>query len=272
MFMECPIFVFIALPGEAKFLIKNWGLKKYQGRHAFPIYSNDKFILTITGIGKVAMAGAVGYTMAHFSAVRNPVMINIGIAGHGQANIASLYIAEKIVDADTGKTFYPQLIFDLPCLSSELNSVSMPEKNYAKNCLYDMEASGFYEMACKFSSIELIQSVKIISDNAGSTLDNLCLEAVEDWMQKNIAAIEKLIYQLANCRRQLPENNDSQFLKLTAAFHFSASNAVKLKNLLQRWELIHSGEEFDFCQSSTKNAKELLLQLEKRLNNTAFYL
>ena len=74
-------FIFTALPCEAKPLIDRYKLKKDTNIQAFNIFRNDEIILTVTGIGKTAMAAGVAYTQALFPAKLNPVMLNIGIAG-----------------------------------------------------------------------------------------------------------------------------------------------------------------------------------------------
>ena len=76
------IFIYTALPCEAKPLVEHYNLKKDVTVQPFAVYLNHEICLTVTGLGKSAMAAGVAYTQALFAAVEYPVMLNMGIAGH----------------------------------------------------------------------------------------------------------------------------------------------------------------------------------------------
>lgn len=270
--MSPSIFVFIALSCEAGPLIRNWRLKKHPHKHPFAIYTNDERVVVVTGIGKVAMAGAVGYTLSMFCDAQQPILLNLGIAGHRNHSLGALYLADKIIDNDTGKKFYPQLPFSIACETGTVATLATPVTDYAESCLYDMEAAAFYEMAVKFSSSELIQCLKIVSDNALSSIEAISENLVNEWISLHQDAIETLIERLVVGRRVLPDVNNEVYGQLTEQFHFTASNAVKLKNLLQRWQLLMSGHELSWKNAGAKNGKELIAWLEQGLEKTDFYL
>ena len=77
-------FIFTALPSEAKLLISHLNLKRWQGSRVYSIFVNDRYCVTVTGIGKAAMAAGMGYTFATFPQTVNPLIVNVGIAGHEQ--------------------------------------------------------------------------------------------------------------------------------------------------------------------------------------------
>ena len=97
------VFIFIALACEAKPLIQKYALKKLSQQHPFELYSNDKIAVIITGVGKVAMAGAVTYSMAIFPEIQKPLLLNLGIAGHKNKPLGAMYLADKIIDAENSK-------------------------------------------------------------------------------------------------------------------------------------------------------------------------
>lgn len=68
------IFIYAALPCEAKPLVQHFKLKKAFTVQPFAVYGNDEICLTVTGAGKSAMAAGVAYTQALFAAVENPVL------------------------------------------------------------------------------------------------------------------------------------------------------------------------------------------------------
>ena len=61
------VFIFVALPCEAKPLIQSWSLKKNSEHKPFSIYENQDFVVVVSGVGKLAMAAAVAYTMCLYA-------------------------------------------------------------------------------------------------------------------------------------------------------------------------------------------------------------
>jgi len=266
------VFVFCALPCEAKSLIQAWKLTKQLRFQPFAVYANAERVVTVTGIGKTAMAGAVGYVMATLCADPMPVLLNIGIAGHRNQARGSLRLASKVVDVDTGKRFYPQLPFSPPCKTSELVTCAKPNNDYDVERLYDMEASAFYEVAVKFSSAELIHCLKIVSDNQDFSVEMISEAAVDAWCSAGMETIERLICCLQSVRQAIPVAASSQYEEIEQAFHFTATNASRLKALLNRWSLVGGGELLNWRESGCRNSKELLTWLEASLKEQAFYL
>lgn len=270
--MSPSIFVFTALNCEAKPLIRSWRLKKHSHNQPFAIYSDAERVVVVTGIGKIAMAGAVGYTLSLFPNIRHPLLLNIGIAGNRRHSLGSLYLADKIVDANTGKKFYPQLPFAIACETAAVATLATPHAGYAEDCLYDMEASAFYEMACKFSSSELIHSLKIVSDNAESPLENITESLVEEWCIRQIDAIDTLIARLHTLRQSLPVTDLGLYWQLLGEFHFTSTSAVKLAALSAQWHLLMGEQIPAWRDANPRSGKALILWLEKQLEMSEFYL
>ncbi len=270
--MSPSLFVFIALSCEARPLIRHWHLKKHIRKHPFAIYVNDERVVVITGIGKVAMAGAVGYTLSLFPDMQQPLLLNLGIAGHRQHSLGSLYMADKITDTETGKKFYPQLAFSVSCPTHAVATQVKPHTDYAENCLYDMEAAAFYEMAVKFSSSELIHCLKIISDNKQSPLENICEPLVEDWCTQQLPAIDRIVAQLDRLRQTSVTSTSELYPQLLEQFHFTATSAGRLKALLNRWHLLKGDEILTWRDANPRSGKELIAWLEKQLEAAEFYL
>jgi len=55
------IFIYAALPCEAKPLVEHFKLKKDTTIQPFAVYLNQDICLTVTGLGKSAMAAGVAY-------------------------------------------------------------------------------------------------------------------------------------------------------------------------------------------------------------------
>ena len=159
----CTLFIYTALPCEAKLLVAHFSLKKATAIQPFAVYINAKICLTVTGPGKSAMAAGIAYTQALFAAPPHPILLNIGIAGHKDHALGRLFLIDKIIDRDSGRNHYPPLLFKPPCATGSVQTASIPQLAYDQPHLYDMEASAFYETASRFSSGELIQCLNAIT-------------------------------------------------------------------------------------------------------------
>lgn len=255
------LFIFTALECEAKGLINHFKLKKDNTSHPFSMYGNDEVILTVTGVGKVAMAGGVAYVLARFSSVKAPVLVNIGIAGHKTQVIGDLLIASKISDAESLKVFYPQLIGANWPESSEIKSTALPNTDYVDNCLNDMEASAFYEIAVKFSSSELIHCLKVVSDNEQTSIDGINAKRVVNWISNQLTSIEKTFNHLQQLREIIVPIESTEYKTIIDKWHFSVSGKVKLKSLLRRWNALSSNDWLTNSSIDLKTGKEVIYQL-----------
>jgi nucleoside phosphorylase len=154
-----------ALHCEAKPVIDYYRLKKSHDHNAFDLYRSDDMLCIISGVGKVASAAACAWIAARYDHEASIAWINLGVAGSGQHAIGAAFSVNQVIDADSGQRHYP-----VPCAGSLLPgsaclTLSQPSENYRQDTLYDMEASGFMYSALRFSSAELAQCIKIVSDN-----------------------------------------------------------------------------------------------------------
>lgn len=262
--------VFVALMVEARPLIDQWRLRLMSNHHPFAIYQNGGRAVVITGIGRANMAAAVSYSMAILQ-VKQGVLLNVGIAGHPDYPLGSLWLAHKITDADSGKSSYPPMTFTGRSPSAALISFGQPQTTYELDALYDMEASAFYEIACKFTSPEWTHCLKIISDNQQQSINALCPNQVSEWITACLPAIDRLLKDLEQSRTKSVCFDDAIYNSLIEKWHFTASNAVKLQNLLQKWQLL-KGESVELLVAEAKNGREVLLLLEQALENQRFSL
>jgi len=255
-------FIFTALECEAKPLINYFGLKKEINNHAYSIYKNENTILTVSGVGKVAMAGAVSYSLAIYQVDSLPILLNIGIAGHKTLQIGTLSLANKVVDIDSTKKFFPQLIGNGWPETCEINTFSRPSLDYTANCLCDMEASAFYETALRFSTSELIHCIKVISDNQNSSVEKIQAKLVVEWIEKQISEIDRLLKYLNKLRNSISSKELRQCIEIEKKWHFTVSGKIRLRALLVRWELLSNDIWLCNEMENYKNSKEVLQKLE----------
>jgi adenosylhomocysteine nucleosidase len=267
------IFIYAALPCEAKPLVEHFGLKKATTVQPFAVYFNhDDICLTVTGPGKSAMAAGVAFTQALFSPFENPVLINIGIAGHKDHPLGGLFLIDKIADFDSKRNYYPPLVFKPPCPTAAIQTASRPQLNYDQQSLYDMEASAFYETAVRFTSGELIQCLKVISDNKLSPAENIQPNEVSLLIAAHVLTIKTLLAELSCLAELIITPEPELFEPLVRRYYFTASEQLQLKKRLARWNALTPIHKPDFGDVRLQSGKEVLRWLDQQISNSDFYL
>jgi nucleoside phosphorylase len=270
--MQAKIFIYTALSCEAKPLVEHFKLKKITTIQPFAVYVNQAICLTVTGLGKSAMAAGVAYTQALLAAVEHPVLVNIGIAGHKYHDVGQLFLIDRITDVDSRKSYYPPLVFTPSCPTAGLQTVSRPQLVYDSQYLCDMEASAFYETAIRFSSGELIHCLKIISDNELSPAENIQPKQVALLIAAHIATLEILLTELSHLATLITVPESALFGQLTQRYHFTVSEQGQLKNRLSRWTTLTQIQVPDFDQNSVGKGKDILVWLDQQLSELEFFL
>jgi len=266
------IFIYAALPCEAKPLVEHFNLKKDTTIQPFAVYVNQAICLTVTGLGKSAMAAGVAYTQALFASVEHPALVNIGIAGHKDHAVGSLFLIDKITDVDSQKSYYPPLVFTSPCPTANIQTVSRPQLVYDRQHLCDMEASAFYETAVRFSTGELILCLKVISDNESSPAENIQPKQVESLIAAHVTTIETLLAELNGLAKLITAPEPAQFAELTQRYHFTASEQGQLKNRLSRWSALTRQPIPEFDETRLRKGKDVLRWLDQQLSKIEFSL
>jgi hypothetical protein len=266
------IFIYAALPCEAKPLVDHFGLKKATTIQPFAVYLNQGICLTVTGLGKSAMAAGVAYTQALFAGTELPVLLNIGIAGHKDHAVGDLFLVDKITDADSLKNYYPPLVFTPPCPTANIQTVSRPLLNYDPHTLCDMEASAFYETAVRFSTGELVHCLKIISDNELSPVENVQPKQVEALIAVHVTTIEIIVAELNRAAKLITTPQPKLFEQLTQRYHFTVSEQGQLKNQLSRWATLTDNQAPEFDETGLNKGKDVLFRLDQQISKIEFSL
>jgi adenosylhomocysteine nucleosidase len=265
-------FIYAALPCEAKPLVAHFNLKKDTAVEPFAVYLNRDICLTVTGPGKSAMAAGIAYTQALFASAEHPVMLNVGIAGHKDHALGTLFLIDRIIDLDSGKNHYPPLVCTGSCATGSLQTASRPQLQYDQPHLYDMEASAFYETATRFSCAELVQCLKVVSDNKQTPAENIEPKQVSALIAAHIPAVEALLTNMTALAKLITSPEPHLFSQLVQHYHFTASERVQLKNLLCRWNVLTDHRELEFDESDIKRGKDVLRWLDQQIDKIDFCL
>lgn len=254
------LFIIVALPCEAKPLIELFKLKFIPDR-VFPVYANSSIQLIVSGVGKINAALAVGYLGT--KSKEGDIWINIGVAGHSSLGIGKGVFAHKVIDGSTQKAYYPTFLSLKNKATHIIYTVDHPEKEFFRDCFYDMEASGFIEAALKFSSSNFVHCYKVVSDNKGS-LQKLSPNWVEDLIRGHLGSIKEFIDELLDLSQEIEEPLVSlgDFL---IKWHFTETQKYQLQRLLQRCLSLNREvfvEEFEGLKVS-----QLLCELGKKIDS-----
>ncbi|MFK5923104.1 MAG: hypothetical protein QM496_13065 [Verrucomicrobiota bacterium] len=262
-----------ALMPEARPLIDHFRLQKIKGRSPFPIFRSEdgRHCLVVSGMGKILSASATTSLYHEMGELPGMAWLNIGIAGHRTRELGDLRWVNKIEDAASGQKWYPpRWIKTGSRQASALLTVDQAGEYPGGDTLVDMEASGFYQIASRFSSRELVQCVKLVSDNAENSWKDLKKGQVGLWIRAQlddiVAGSEELLVlsgdEMKRCR--LPREAE-QMLDL---WHFTQTEKHQLFKILRQRQVLASEQDKAvlFCQNNgVRSAKEILPLLRQEL-------
>lgn len=266
-----------ALAAEARPIVSHWRLTAAGDGH-LTRFEGDGLELVVSGIGSAAAAAAVGY-LAGRGEARGPGLdgqdrhrqaigwINVGIAGHRDHELGSAWLAAKVVEQSSGRAWYPPLTIQAPCPGAVVRTVAKVERALVEDGLYEMEAAGFYSTATRFATAELVQVLKVVSDNRLTPPERLTRQSVGELIEGAIPALESLIdgtRRLASevAVRLAPPEQLPAFLE---RWHFTVTQRRQLERLLRRLAVL--AEEPATCDSvsEARSAKEVLARLRRAI-------
>ena len=268
--------LFCALACEAKPLIKHYQLQRFSDSQFYEAFidKNHTVSLTITGTGKVSIAGAVIHSSMLFSCSKYDGWINIGIAGHVTLAPGTPVLANKIIDAASSCVWYPQIVFNTDIILDKVISIDKPSSDYPEQGILDMEASGFYEAASKTGVTELSHCLKIISDNKESHYKRINSKSVSNLVYTNIEIINGLIVDVRSLSDTLQPHDPMQsiYQDIITTWHFTQNQRIQLDKTLKRWNVLLPHQKVipkNYNKFSTSS--QFLTYLSKKLNAVTFH-
>ncbi len=219
---------------EARPLIEEYKLKKDINSNNFQLFCSEKYSLIVSGIGKINSALSVSHTFFKLNQKLNNIWINIGIAGHINEKIGKLILVNKVIDNESNKSFYP--FFSRNYSLKQIACTTYDKPNFDYNIsMSDMELSGFFHSASKYSSKELIHSLKIISDNINKKIDFKDKKVVQDLIRMNVPKIKKFVSTIEIIHRKfflLDEKVNKRIKDDLKMFKYTFSEKIQLSKLL----------------------------------------
>ncbi len=259
----------VALPAEARPLINHYRLKHRQAQSAFPLYGNDGMALVVSGPGKIAAAAATAWLAGLTGEDRRAAWLNIGIAGHATHDIGTGLLVNRITDRASNRSWYPPQVHDLDIPASRLLCVDAPENDYRADALYEMEASGFYATACRFTTGELVQCFKVVSDNRQQSSAKVSTKLCTQLLAGQLGPVDRVVGALRGLQQQYHDRHSPHpdHERMIDHWHFSVSQQHRLSRLLQRWMTLAPGRPaWSSTLKNLKTASAVLQHLEQQLD------
>lgn len=260
----------VALAAESRPLVDHFRLSEDRSAVGFRVFRRDGLRLIVTGLGRVGCAAGVAALGERRQDDRAPAWLNIGIAGHGRRAVGEGVHALRIIEAATGRCWYPPQVLEMPGQGETVCTVDVPETTYPESLVYDMEASAFYATALRYATGELIQVYKIISDNRESGVDSVDRQGVKDSIRRHLPAIDTIVSGLTGLAGDIDGAKPRlrELDHIITRWHFTVSQQSRLRELLRRWETLSGGAPaLDADLNRCPSAKSVLGELSARLNN-----
>ena len=274
----------VALPCEAQPLVDHYAMTEVlsEDRNSHPhtllkggkrvdpfrIYRSEGLRLVVSGVGKSMAAAAVGY-LFHFGGNQpDDAWLNLGIAGHADLSQGSIRIAHKITNCSSGDSWYPPLIFDLPCKSAEVFCVDNPETEFLHDGLYEMESASILSISTRFSTSELVHVVKVVSDNGAVPAHRIKRHQVQNLISDQLDCVVPIIDQLQRLsgKQKASQQSPPGFDDFLSRWHFTATQTHQLLRLLRRWSALHNNESPLAAVSELETSRAVISALAERID------
>ena len=115
------VYIFAALYKEAEAMIHAFKLKKVCDNSKFQEFMNEEsgICLVVTGVGCIPAAVAVSCVCTKYEVKEEDFLVNIGTCASLEP-VGSIFLCNKITDENTGRTFYPDILFKHPFMECEV--------------------------------------------------------------------------------------------------------------------------------------------------------
>ena len=195
--------VAVALDAEARPLIAHFQLEKLDALEPLSVYQRSDLVLIVAGVGKDSMASSVAALAKAIPSEEHSVWLNVGVAGHRNHEIGTAVLARRVIDEEGERVYSLSPPADLRLEMGDVRTVAHVETLYETHALYEMEAAAFCDRAFDLTSLELIQVLKIVSDNRRT--GTLCVSArqVQGLVEESLPKVDLLVSSLHSQARCL---------------------------------------------------------------------
>ena len=263
-----------ALDCEARPLIRRYGLKPAGSHGRARFFVGESARLVVSGVGELRSAIATTALASRFPE-SGEIWLNVGIAGHRDAAIGSGFIANRVSSDNSKDIYFPQSLVRAPWPGIETRTLNAPSTDYQPNCLFDMEAFGFYSAALAASTLEFIHVFKVVSDNATNAATKaLSKEAVSEQINSHLEIIES--FALSTLDNQATHETcewvEAVRFNIHSCHHLSETDKHWLSGKLRQLShLLDDTEKSGFSyQLADRDKKSVFNLIEKEIDRVSY--
>lgn len=257
----------VALSAEAKPIVEYLGLQKYSLDSPFTLFHNEKYQLIVSGIGKQNMAHAISFLHGR-KTYKNAPWLNIGLAGHGNAPLGKAFQIAQFSDQENEQKGYPPQVYLTPIAKTFLKTCNEPSVEYKKDTAYDMEGSAFFKAAYRYSVSELVQSIKIISDNPEQPVSRFDKSLAQSLISQNMNTISNFAVEMMQIASEISPSplNEKIWKEIKQTFSISETQSHQIKKAIRQSSAIGiPAAQVLQIVHSTEDTKSLIFNLNQKL-------
>ena len=258
---------------EAVPLIREYKLRRNGDNILLEEYTdeNGEISLIIIGVGSVTAAAKVACELTWLCSKKMNTdihIVNVGACAGTKELRGKIFLVNKITDANTEKSFYPDMLYKVNIPEISLITCSSPVSVIENKSFYDMEAVGIYTAANCFLSPDRITFLKIVSDNGEERITS---QYITSLVEQNISYINEVCSLLSGTMRIQPIYNVDwdMFNEVCDRLHFTVSMKNEFKQIVKYASL--NGQDIEKIlnqlpeTADKKQGKEILDELKKRI-------
>ncbi|MCX7821517.1 MAG: hypothetical protein N2258_07585 [Brevinematales bacterium] len=187
------VHILTSLHPEATPIIEYFKLKKNFNTTEFEHFTSDNLSLSIAGVGGIKVASVFSFL---FAQEKEAYFLLVGICGakNNLINIGEIFLINKAIQNDSGKKFYPDIIFNHVLKENSIESfgkVITSQNLISEGDLIDMESAYFLEAAQFFMPPHRSHVLKIVSDHLN--VKHITKDFISKIIEKNLDNINQII-------------------------------------------------------------------------------
>lgn len=275
------LYIVCALAPEAKPLISALSLRKDSFACPYDTFfaEDSSVVMAISGMGTVAAASATTYLLTRFGfRPEKDFLVNFGSCAGKEPGF---HLIHKITDEVSGRTFYPDMLYDLSGCglprSSEKALVTVSKVVASledPNLLYEMEASAVFQAASRFIPPHRMLFLKYVSDSGTDDPKKITAAMLQEGAQQQV---DKVLAVLKYLETIVEDDNEidedlflNTFLNLNASetmrhelrqlFRYAKTEGIDMEKILDDLE-----KEGRYPVNSKREGKEVIDVIRQRL-------
>jgi hypothetical protein len=201
------------------------------------------------------------------------VWINVGICGAHNLPLGSTFVVNKVMCKEVKEALYPPQILQAEFSAKAVITKHMADTSYEDDALIDMEAYAFFKTVWQFTYSELVQSVKIVSDNRKTGIGHVDKHYVTELLADKSQAVSRLAEGLEDLLNNItnPLSSEMEKTTITSNWRFSNTQEKQLDKLLMRIDALGGRIDVESELRPLKTSKEVIRFLEDKADSLPLY-